>query len=136
MAPVRSSSRRRRWQGETLRLIRAANWVTVRRPSSSSSARIFRSTRSMSKILPLDRYHRRRYATICPSSRRRLAITMKPGLVATFATIDVLLVLTPGPDWAYVVAVGLRDQVVLPAVVGLVAGYAALTVLVATGLAV
>jgi threonine/homoserine/homoserine lactone efflux protein len=61
---------------------------------------------------------------------------MKPGLVATFATIDVLLVLTPGPDWAYVVAVGLRDQVVLPAVVGLVAGYAALTVLVATGLAV
>ncbi|HET6868557.1 MAG TPA: LysE family translocator [Solirubrobacteraceae bacterium] len=61
---------------------------------------------------------------------------MKPGLVATFTTIDVLLVLTPGPDWAYVVAVGLRDQMVLPAVGGLVAGYAALTVLVATGLAV
>lgn len=61
---------------------------------------------------------------------------MKLDLVATFATIDVLLVLTPGPDWAYVVAVGLRDQVVLPAVAGLVAGYAALTVLVATGLAV
>jgi threonine/homoserine/homoserine lactone efflux protein len=61
---------------------------------------------------------------------------MKPGLLATFATIDVILVLTPGPDWAYVVAVGLRDQVVLPAVAGLIAGYAALTALVAAGLAV
>jgi threonine/homoserine/homoserine lactone efflux protein len=61
---------------------------------------------------------------------------MRLGLVATFTTIDVLLVLTPGPDWAYVVAVGLRDQVVLPAVIGLVTGYAALTGLVAAGLAV
>jgi threonine/homoserine/homoserine lactone efflux protein len=61
---------------------------------------------------------------------------MKSNLVAAFATIDLLLVLTPGPDWAYVVAVGLRDQMVLPAVAGLVAGYAALTVLVAAGLAV
>jgi threonine/homoserine/homoserine lactone efflux protein len=61
---------------------------------------------------------------------------MKPSLVVTFTTIDVLLVLTPGPDWAYVVAVGLRDQMVLPAVAGLVAGYAALTALVAAGLAV
>jgi threonine/homoserine/homoserine lactone efflux protein len=60
---------------------------------------------------------------------------MKAGLVATFITIDVLLVLTPGPDWAYVIAVGLRDRMVLPAVAGLAAGYAALTVLVAAGLA-
>jgi threonine/homoserine/homoserine lactone efflux protein len=60
---------------------------------------------------------------------------MKAGAVATFATIDVLLVLTPGPDWAYVVAVGLRDRMVIPAVAGLVAGYAALTVPVAVGLA-
>jgi len=61
---------------------------------------------------------------------------MKASLVATFLTIDVLLVLTPGPDWAYVLAVGLRDRMVLPAVAGLAAGYAALTVLVAAGLAV
>jgi threonine/homoserine/homoserine lactone efflux protein len=60
---------------------------------------------------------------------------MKPSLVATFMTIDVLLVLTPGPDWAYVVAVGSRERTVLPAVGGLVAGYAALTVVVAAGLA-
>src|ERR1700757_3876011 len=61
---------------------------------------------------------------------------MKPELLATFMTIDVLLVLTPGPDWAYVLAVGARNQGVLPAVAGLVAGYAALTLLVAAGLAV
>src|SRR4051794_14358161 len=61
---------------------------------------------------------------------------MKTSSVAAFMTIDVLLVLTPGPDWAYVVAVGLRDRVVVPAVAGLVAGYAAMTVLVAGSLAV
>jgi len=61
---------------------------------------------------------------------------MRIGSVAAFMTIDLLLVLTPGPDWAYVIAVGLRDRMVLPAVAGLVAGYAALTVLVAAGLAV
>jgi threonine/homoserine/homoserine lactone efflux protein len=46
-----------------------------------------------------------------------------------------VLVLTPGPDWAYVIAVGLRDRVVAPAVAGLVVGYAALTAVVAGGLA-
>jgi threonine/homoserine/homoserine lactone efflux protein len=61
---------------------------------------------------------------------------MKPSLVATFTIVDVLLVVTPGPDWAYVLAVGSREQTILPAVAGLLAGYAALTVLVAAGLAV
>lgn len=61
---------------------------------------------------------------------------MRPGAVATFLTIDVVLVLTPGPDWAYVIAVGLREGIVLPAVAGIVAGYVALTVAVAAGLAV
>jgi threonine/homoserine/homoserine lactone efflux protein len=42
----------------------------------------------------------------------------------------------PDRSGAYVVAVGLRDQAVLPAVAGLLAGYAALTALVAAGLAV
>jgi threonine/homoserine/homoserine lactone efflux protein len=60
---------------------------------------------------------------------------MRSGALAAFLTIDVLLVLTPGPDWAYVIAVGLRDRVVAPAVAGLIVGYAALTVLVAGGLA-
>jgi threonine/homoserine/homoserine lactone efflux protein len=61
---------------------------------------------------------------------------MRPGAVAAFLTIDVVLVLTPGPDWAYVIAVGLREGIVLPAVAGIVAGYVVLTVTVAAGLAV
>lgn len=60
---------------------------------------------------------------------------MRSGSLAAFLTIDVVLVLTPGPDWAYVIAVGLRDRVVAPAVAGLVVGYAALTAVVAGGLA-
>jgi threonine/homoserine/homoserine lactone efflux protein len=61
---------------------------------------------------------------------------MRPGAVMAFLTIDVVLVLTPGPDWAYVIAVGLREGIVLPAVAGIVAGYVALTIAVAAGLAV
>jgi threonine/homoserine/homoserine lactone efflux protein len=60
---------------------------------------------------------------------------MRSGALAAFVAIDVVLVLTPGPDWAYVIAVGLRDRVVAPAVAGLVLGYAALTGVVAAGLA-
>ena len=63
-------------------------------------------------------------------------VTMRSGAVAAFLTIDVVLVLTPGPDWAYVIAVGLRDRIVLPAVAGIVAGYMVLTIAVAAGLAV
>jgi threonine/homoserine/homoserine lactone efflux protein len=43
--------------------------------------------------------------------------------------------LVPGADWAYAIAAGLRDQSVLPAVAGLLAGYAALTAVVAAGVA-
>ena len=42
-----------------------------------------------------------------------------------------LLVLVPGADWAYAIAAGLRDRSVLPAVAGLLAGYAVLTTVVA-----
>lgn len=61
---------------------------------------------------------------------------MSVNTVASFVAIDLLLVLTPGADWAYVIATGLRERSVLPAVAGLVAGYAALTVLVVAGVAV
>jgi threonine/homoserine/homoserine lactone efflux protein len=56
--------------------------------------------------------------------------------VAAFLVVDVLLVLTPGADWAYAIAAGLGDRPVLPAVAGLVTGYAGYTVLVVAGLAV
>ena len=60
---------------------------------------------------------------------------MAIGAVTGFWTVSLLLVLVPGADWAYAIAAGLRDQSVLPAVGGLLAGYAALTAVVAAGVA-
>lgn len=57
------------------------------------------------------------------------------GSVAAFWAVSFLLVLVPGADWAYVIAAGLRDRTVLPAVGGLAAGYVVLTAVVAAGLA-
>ncbi|MET7802054.1 hypothetical protein ABZS78_36575, partial [Streptomyces decoyicus] len=37
--------------------------------------------------------------------------------VAAFLAVDLLLVCTPGADWAYAITAGLRDRSVLPAVV-------------------
>jgi threonine/homoserine/homoserine lactone efflux protein len=60
---------------------------------------------------------------------------MAIGTVAAFWAVSLLLVLVPGADWAYAIAAGLRDQSVLPAVAGLLAGYAGLTAVVAAGVA-
>jgi threonine/homoserine/homoserine lactone efflux protein len=56
---------------------------------------------------------------------------MATGALAAFWAVSFLLVMVPGADWAYAIAAGLRDQSVLPAVAGLLAGYAALTAVVA-----
>ncbi|GAB3975003.1 LysE family transporter [Actinoallomurus acanthiterrae] len=56
--------------------------------------------------------------------------------VAAFLAMDLLLVFTPGADWAYAIAAGLRDRSVVPAVAGLIAGYAGYTLLAVAGLAV
>jgi|SRR5215469_3028086 len=61
---------------------------------------------------------------------------MTLSVVAAFLAVDVLLVLTPGADWAYAIAAGLGGRTVLPAVAGLVTGYAGYTLLVVAGLAV
>ena len=58
------------------------------------------------------------------------------GTVAAFLAVDLLLVFTPGADWAYAIAAGLRGRSVLPAVAGLVAGYAGYTLLAMAGLVV
>src|SRR4029079_2719071 len=60
---------------------------------------------------------------------------MAVGTLAAFWAMSFLLVLVPGPDWAYLIAAGLRDQSVLPAVAGLLAGYAGLTAVVSAGVA-
>jgi threonine/homoserine/homoserine lactone efflux protein len=56
--------------------------------------------------------------------------------LTAFLAVDLLLVLTPGADWAYAISAGLRDRSVVPAVVGLVAGYAGYTLLAVAGLVV
>lgn len=56
--------------------------------------------------------------------------------VAAFLAVDLLLVFTPGADWAYAISAGLRDRSVVPAVTGLIAGYAGYTLLAVAGLVV
>ncbi|MER6984191.1 LysE family translocator [Streptomyces carpinensis] len=56
--------------------------------------------------------------------------------VAAFLAVDLLLVFTPGADWAYAISAGLRDRSVVPAVAGLIAGYAGYTLLAVAGLVV
>jgi threonine/homoserine/homoserine lactone efflux protein len=57
------------------------------------------------------------------------------GAVTAFWVVSLLLVMVPGADWAYAIAAGLRDRSVVPAVAGLLAGYVALTAVVAAGVA-
>ena len=50
-----------------------------------------------------------------------------------FASIAAALIVIPGPDWAFILAAGALDHVVLPAVAGLMTGYAVITIVVAIG---
>jgi threonine/homoserine/homoserine lactone efflux protein len=54
-------------------------------------------------------------------------------LILQFWVIAVLLVLTPGADWAYAIAAGVRTRVVAPSILGLLGGYVVVVVLVAVG---
>ncbi|MGY0024589.1 LysE family translocator [Streptomyces sp. YJ-C3] len=56
--------------------------------------------------------------------------------LAAFLAVDLLLVFTPGADWAYAIAAGLRERSVVPAVTGLIAGHAAYALVAVAGLAV
>jgi threonine/homoserine/homoserine lactone efflux protein len=58
---------------------------------------------------------------------------MAASSIAAFWGVALLLIMVPGPDWAFVLSSGLRARTVLPAVGGIVLGYAALTVVVAAG---
>jgi threonine/homoserine/homoserine lactone efflux protein len=53
--------------------------------------------------------------------------------VLAFWLVSLLLIVVPGADWAFTVGAGLRARSVLPAVTGLVIGYAAITAVVAAG---
>jgi len=58
---------------------------------------------------------------------------MAGSTVAAFWAVSFLFVVTPGADWAYAIAAGLRHRVVLPAVGGLLAGHLAATAAAAAG---
>ncbi len=58
---------------------------------------------------------------------------MDVGLAAQLWIVAVLLALTPGADWAYAIAAGLRARVVAPSILGVLAGYAVVIVVVALG---
>jgi threonine/homoserine/homoserine lactone efflux protein len=53
--------------------------------------------------------------------------------VVAFWAVALLLISVPGADWAFVLSAGLGSRTVLPAVGGIVLGYAGVTVVVAAG---
>lgn len=58
---------------------------------------------------------------------------MAASSIAAFWAIAFLLVIVPGPDWAFTISAGLLGRSVLPAVGGILLGYAAMTAVVAAG---
>lgn len=54
--------------------------------------------------------------------------------VFAFWLVTLMLIVVPGADWAFTLSAGLRGRSIIPAVGGLVLGYAAITVLVAAGI--
>jgi len=60
---------------------------------------------------------------------------MMASTVTAFWAVSFLFVITPGADWAYAIAAGLRHRTVLPAVAGLLAGHLVATAVVAAGVA-
>jgi threonine/homoserine/homoserine lactone efflux protein len=58
---------------------------------------------------------------------------MAAGSVLAFWLVALLLIAVPGADWAFTIGAGLRGRSILPAVGGLVIGYAAGTAVVAAG---
>jgi threonine/homoserine/homoserine lactone efflux protein len=60
---------------------------------------------------------------------------MNPQLFLAFVIVAVTLACTPGVDWAYSIAAGLRQRSFIPAVAGLCSGYVLHTALLTAGLA-
>jgi threonine/homoserine/homoserine lactone efflux protein len=53
--------------------------------------------------------------------------------ISAFWGVAALLIMVPGADWAFVIGAAVRQRSVVPAVGGLVLGYAAVTAIVAAG---
>lgn len=60
---------------------------------------------------------------------------MEPQALTGFLIVAITLTCTPGPDWAFAIAAGLRRRSFVPAVAGLCSGYVLHTILLAAGIA-
>lgn len=58
---------------------------------------------------------------------------MAASSILAFWAVALLLIVTPGADWAFTLSAGLRGRSVVPAVGGLVLGYAMVTIIIAAG---
>jgi threonine/homoserine/homoserine lactone efflux protein len=58
---------------------------------------------------------------------------MAASSIAAFWLVAFLLIIVPGADWAFTISAGLRGGSAVPAVGGLVTGYAVMTIVVAAG---
>jgi threonine/homoserine/homoserine lactone efflux protein len=58
---------------------------------------------------------------------------MAASSVAAFWAVSFLLIIVPGADWAFTISAGLKGGSALPAVSGIVVGYAGMTIVVAAG---
>lgn len=61
---------------------------------------------------------------------------MATSLVLSFGLVSLLLVITPGADWAYTISAGIRWQSPIPAVMGILSGHLLATIIVAVGVGV
>lgn len=62
-------------------------------------------------------------------------LEVETSALVAFAAVAATLIAVPGPDWALVLAAGLRTRAVGPAVAGLAIGYALITAAVVVGVA-
>src|SRR5271170_4203586 len=60
---------------------------------------------------------------------------MTTGALCAFWAVSMLFAVTPGADWAYAIAAGMRRRAIAPAVAGMLLGHAAATLVVAAGVA-
>src|SRR5258708_10435316 len=124
-----------------LRPTRAASSVMLRRPSCWSAARILRSTASMGWIIPPSaawpRILGNTFGQLGDSFLLVAVFEGEPSMalssIAAFWAVALLLIIVPGADWAFIIGTVLGGRPVLPAVGGIVLGYAGMTVVVAAG---
>ncbi|GAA1823842.1 LysE family translocator [Agromyces salentinus] len=58
---------------------------------------------------------------------------MNPELLLACWGMMTLMVVLPGPDWAYIISAGLRDRSIVPSLAGILVGYLAAVAAVAVG---